>query len=126
MRAVLTSKAIRFAAGAALVALLGASVADARGGGGMGGGFGGGGMGFGGGMGGGMGAGVGGGGGGGGGPGGGRGGNSDPKEYAEQQDRKDLIADRRRRVADGDRAERQEARLAAMRLAAATRRIAGA
>jgi hypothetical protein len=123
MRLISAAKGLRVAACAGLCLVLSASVADARGGGG-GGMFGGGGGMFGGG--GGMSGGGGGGGFGGGSPGGGRGGNAtDPDELAKQQDRKDMILERRRRAADNDRADRQEARLAALRLAAAARRCSG-
>jgi hypothetical protein len=95
-------------AAALVIGVLSMSAAQARGFGG--GGFGGG-MGFGGGTG-----------------GGGRGsrGGTDPKEMAEQADRKELIIERRRRAADNDRAERQEERLAAQRLSAAAGRASGA
>jgi hypothetical protein len=126
---------IRSLASLALAALfvtsLGASrapTADARGGGG---GFGGGGMGFGGG---GFGGGF-----------GGKGGQNNPfgnngmsgtamkhlagkrgnqgeQALAELEDRKNLIAERRKRLADNDRVAHQEARLAADRLAAAGER----
>ena len=120
----------------ALATLAFSPVADARGGGGGGGGgmggFGGGGMG-----------GFGGGGfGGGGGPGGqnnpfgnsgmsmgaikhliGKRGNQGEQALAELEDRKNLIAERRKRLADADRAANQEARLASERLRALAERL---
>src|SRR5205085_2789686 len=44
-------------------------------------------------------------------------------QQQEQEDRKNLIAERRARLADNDRASNQEARLATERLSAADRRV---
>lgn len=118
----------------ALATLAFSPVADARGGGPGGGGFGGGGMGggFGGGFGGGL----------GGGPGGqnnpfgnsgmsmgaikhlaGKRGSQGEAALAELEDRKNLIAERRKRLADADRAANQEARLASERIRALADRL---
>lgn len=121
----LSALAVAFAAASSL-----ALAPFAEGGGGRGGGGGGGGFGRGGGFGGGMRGGM----GGFGGPGGRMGtgagmgmganrftnrGNQDDQKQQELEDRKALIAERRDRLADADRAVNQEARLAGERLSAA-------
>ena len=122
---------------AILTALVSASVADARGGGGMGGGGRGGGMGGGGrggGMGGGgrgtggmggmggMGRGTGFGSPGGGGRFGSKNGGTNDQALGELEDRKSMITERRHRMADSERETNQENRLAASRVAAAVLR----
>jgi hypothetical protein len=118
-----TGRSLRFVAAAAVVCVLGAGLAEGRGGGFGGGGMGGG-MGFGGSMGGGVGGGSG---------GGGRAGrrnggkdSDDAEALADAESRRELIASRRRRASETDRTDRQEARLAAARLAAACGRASGA